>query len=119
MAGRSRLNRPIILWDDAVIYWVAGIIEGEGSIHQNKTHKGGYLYPRIRVNMTDQDIIQRLFDITGIGTITGPQKAPSRKEHWKENYVWAVSRKEEVFRLLGAIYPILGQRKQAQVERCI
>lgn len=95
---------------DAVdIAWATGILEGEGTF----TIEGGK-YPIARVLMTDEDIIRRLKEVTGLGNVTGPhQQREDRKPLWS----WKVSDKRSMARLLLAIYPLLGQRRREQVNK--
>jgi hypothetical protein len=44
------------------IAWLAGIIEGEGTFGR-KGHPAG----QVRVQMTDEDVIDRLHSLTGVG----------------------------------------------------
>lgn len=49
-------SHPLI---DTEIAWLAGIIEGEGCLDL-KYKNGRATYPRIRVAMTDEDVIQQV-----------------------------------------------------------
>jgi len=98
--------------------WVAGIIEGEGSISTTAVQKIGnvYIYPLIKVTMTDEDMVRRLHEWTGLGRVSGPFSPPSRgdnKPHWD----WNVNRIAHVEALLTAIWPFLGERRREQAAR--
>lgn len=95
--------------------WVAGIIEGEGSITTSSVMRIGnlYIYPLIIVAMTDEDTIRRLAEWTRVGRVSGPFRPPSRgtnKPHW----TWSVNKMADVEALLDAIWPLLGTRRREQ-----
>lgn len=97
--------------------WVAGIIEGEGSISVTAAQKIGnvYTYPLVIVGMTDEDVVRRLHEWSGIGRVTGPFCPPSRgtnKPHW----CWSVNKISHVEALCAAIAPFLSERRQEQVR---
>src|ERR1700679_2626097 len=51
------------------IAWLAGLLEGEGNFGFNWNAIRSGKSPRIRISMTDEDILQRVADL--IGRITG------------------------------------------------
>lgn len=60
--------------------WVAGLIEGEGTFFCTKRRERRY--PVIAVGMTDEDVIQKLYLLVGVGdifitTIRGLMKRPA------------------------------------------
>lgn len=95
--------------------WVAGIIEGEGSISTTQTMRIGnlYVYPLITVGMTDEDMVRRLRDWTGLGRFAGPFSPPSRGSN-KPNWRWSVNKIADVEALIDAIWPLLGERRRQQ-----
>lgn len=59
--------------------------------------------------MTDEDIIKRLQQVSGVGRVYGPydNKAPA-----KPAWAWVVSRKDHIAYILCAIAPLLGERRR-------
>lgn len=100
------------MMDQVDIGWVAGIIEGEGTIC-SRPRKNGSTY--VEVLMTDEDTIQRLHSITEMGHKRGPYFRENRKPFW----VWHVADSSDVARLLGAIYPIMSQRRQEVIGQAV
>lgn len=98
------------MWDSIDIAWMAGIIEGEGCI---RTRRG--LNPSVVVEMTDKDIIDRLHFINNGGSVSERKK---KQDHHKQSWSWSLCSRQEVARLLLAIYPLMGQRKQHQISEC-
>jgi hypothetical protein len=83
------------------VAWLAGILEGEGSFLSGASIG-------ITVAMTDQDVIQRLQSLTGVGRI---HKVGRQKAHHKDAWVWAVRRRTHIRLLIDAVLPWLGQRR--------
>lgn len=104
------------IWDQRDIYWIAGILEGEGSFHNAISR--GIPYPTVSVEMKDKDIIERLANVTGIGVVRESTR-PSRPEHWSKMFTWRVSKGQDVARLLLAVYPEMGERRQAQIAELV
>lgn len=99
------------------IAWVAGIIEGEGSFIVEKRRIGKYatrLYVsgRITVNMTDQDVIERLAELCGGNVTYEPQKAPNRKDQWR----WTFRQYENLKVLCDLLRPWMAVRRTAQMD---
>lgn len=90
--------------------WLAGIIEGEGTIVWHAVNSVA-----INVFMTDEDVLQRCHAVSGVGTLRGPYTAtrrPSQKPIWK----WSVTRADDVVTFLTAIRPWMGQRRTARID---
>lgn len=104
-----------MLWDPMDIAWVAGIIEGEGSIVCPTTPSTKVV---VTVRMTDVDVIQHLFDVTGIGRVNGPYQ-PKGKNYYKPYWQWVVTQTADCSRLLLAVYPLLHSRRQAKVAEAV
>src|SRR5207302_1883058 len=71
---------------------------------------------RLSVGMTDQDIIDRIYAITGIGSIRYvASKNPKHKDKW----VWQVGNCKNVLQILDLIAPYLGNRRKANAEAVV
>lgn len=98
--------------NDSELAWLAGILEGEGTFSIRNTN------PRnrgisIRCSMTDTDVVERIFELTGIGGIT---KVKPREEHHKQQTLWAASKRSDVVDLITRLKPWMGRRRQAKIE---
>ena len=91
--------------------WVAGIFEGEGSIHTNGYYN--YLYPKVGIVSTDLDVIERVKEIVGFGKIRLYYK---QKAHWKQAYAFEIMKESEVWIFIDAIYEWLGKRRCEQIK---
>lgn len=96
------------------VAWVAGIIEGEGTIDS----ANGLV--RVRVAMTDLDILQRLATITGVGRINGPYSNERNDSSIRKPiYCWKVARQDDATALLMTIFPFLGDRRSAKAAETL
>lgn len=59
---KSTFNEMIPTKD---IYWLAGLLEGEGCFHLDRIR--GTPVPTIRVKMTDRDVVQKVAAVLRIG----------------------------------------------------
>lgn len=90
--------RPIM--NPADIGWVAGIIDGEGTICARPKSRGSRY---VEVSMTTEESILQLKEITGMGHVRGPYPKDRKKPIW----IWHVADSRELVRLYLAIYPML------------
>lgn len=94
---------------DAVIAWLAGIIEGEGCISV------GPKIVRITVNMTDRDVIERIDQLypspNGIREFADPR--------YKTKYIWRVGQGEVVREILTLTLPWLGVRRSERAREAL
>jgi hypothetical protein len=97
--------------------YLAGIIDGEGSIMLWKSNidpkRRGQFNLRVNVSSTDKCLMEWLFN--NFGGHFYEMNAPSRKAkpHWKQQYIWEVSR-PHMLNFLKSIYDFLVIKK----ERC-
>lgn len=90
--------------------YVAGIMEGEGCFDNNR---GNPRYLRIRVVMTDLDVVERVHQILGCGFVT---YQPPREAHHKAHATLAVYDREDVKRIFDEIRPWMGSRRTAKMD---
>jgi hypothetical protein len=87
--------------------WLAGIFEGEGSIHFSNVNS-----VQVKIGMTDKDVLEtvdRLFP-----SPNGLRHRPY--EYKKDQWFWMVSSKEAVEEYLQGILPFLLSRRRARAE---
>lgn len=87
--------------------WVAGIIEGEGSITWS-----GQGRAVIAVSMTDLDTVERLKSWTGMGTV---RQIPMRNNMTKPAWIWSVAAQGDFLALAEQIEPYLMSRRAARL----
>lgn len=95
------------------VAWVAGVLEGEGCFDYNRTPK----YPRVRLEMADGDVVERVHALVGCGRISEPtSRNPGR---WRATKLLVINGRDNVEPLLVAIRPWLGERRGAKVDELL
>jgi hypothetical protein len=91
--------------------WLAGLLEGEGSFMMtSQRHRGRvYRYPKIVVNMTDQDVIARAAAMFGTSIYALPPRV-GYKQQWR-----ATANGSYAAAWMCDLYPWLGLRRRARV----
>jgi len=83
--------------------YIAGFFDGEGTI----LLKNGR--PRIMVVQTDRVVLECIKNFAKCGNIFEVTK---RKPHWKDCWVYCISRKEDMYNFLRKIAPYLFVKKE-------
>lgn len=97
-------------WESA---YVAGIIDGEGSIALTRMHRNEQRRPCITVASTDRELLEYIQSLTG-GIINNKKNYNTLKH--KDSFTLSIKRKAEVFRTLNQILPylrVIKKRKRA------
>jgi hypothetical protein len=94
-------------------YWLAGILEGEGSFMEGPPSDPNR--PRISVQMSDKDIIERVADLFGVKYI---HECEGSQENWSTTYQIEVRGKSAI-ELMRLLKPIMGNRRSRQIEDAI
>lgn len=84
--------------------WLAGLLEGEGAFD---LHRGAY--PRVRVAMTDRDVVGRAATLFGVSVRSSLPQAPA-KAMW---HAEAQGPKAEA--IMRAILPHMGARRSSAI----
>ncbi|NHM33852.1 LAGLIDADG family homing endonuclease [Neobacillus terrae] len=98
-------------WEAA---YVAGIIDGEGSIHLTRMHNSEFRRPYISVASTDKELLIYIQSLTD-GLITNKKNYKPHKH--KNSFTLSIKKKENVFNILRCILPYLRveqKKKRAQ-----
>lgn len=101
----------------ADLAWLAGLIEGEGSFSHHVERKQVHSL-RIRVVMSDEDVVRRCLMVSGLGTFHGPHQ-DMRNPAYKPTWAWQVSSREDVVALMTALRPLMGERRRSQIDECL
>ena len=91
--------------------WLSALLEGEGCFDLSKGR------PRVRVKMTDLDIIQRAATIMGAPTPIKDNSYLKFPGH-KPQFV-ATVHGPKALAVMYAIYHLMGQRRRAKIEDII
>lgn len=98
--------------DDSELYWLAGLLEGDGTFLAGPPSAPGV--SRIRVEMTDLDVVEHaaaLFRRTF-------QRHGQRQPHTKPSFSTTIAGAPAT-QLMRLIRPALGTRRQAQVDHAL
>lgn len=97
---------------DSEAAWLAGILEGEGCFDFNQNSNR---FPRIRIEMIDRDIIERVQKLCGGGgTIRETNR--SNRNH-STTYKFQVASREKVKFVLEQISPWMSQRRLSKIKQ--
>ena len=103
--------------NDIELGWLAGIIDGEGNLsikhHKNHTKKFGErlgFYAELTVVNTNEEIVRRCQEITGIGKVFFRDKKQPSKRLW----CWRIY-STGLRQLLPKLLPHLAKRKEAEI----
>tara|TARA_R100000030_G_scaffold97499_2_gene86494 strand:+ start:926 stop:1159 length:234 start_codon:yes stop_codon:yes gene_type:complete len=65
--------------------------------------------------MTDYDCLYDFYTAINCGNLYGLRKSPSQQEQHKPYAYWVLNKSKEIFNVVQALYPYLGERRQ---EKC-
>lgn len=91
------------------VAWAAGLFEGEGTITLN----GKQLSPRLKLSMTDFDVVRRFAKIVRVGHLCpwiddNPKHLPQ--------LCWYTGRKKHVAEVLNLLSPYFGKRRRKRAR---
>lgn len=95
-------------------HWLAGLLEGEGSFLHGPPSKPNT--PRIRVEMTDRDVIQRAARLMEVRSIHRGHRHPELG--WKPSYSIMLKGVRSV-RMMLALRPLMGELRREQIDRAL
>jgi len=93
------------------LYWLAGLLEGEGSFMQgppSDAHR-----PLISVEMTDEDVIARVSVLFKTKVLK-----PAKRGEYKQTYTCRVTG-DRAAELMRALRPYMGLRRQKQIDKAL
>lgn len=105
------------------IAWLAGLMEGEASIGAwNAASRKADIaskntkYARVTVSSTDKEILDRVLELTGIGSIV-LHYAGNRKASHKQSWTWTVGKAEDIIHLLCTVvsYGHFSKHREIQI----
>lgn len=95
---------PVRLTSRDDVIWLAGLLEGEGTFD---LHRGKY--PRVRVGMTDRDVVGRAATLMGSRVTSRFHKAPFQAT-WHAEVTG-----EKAEEIMAAILPHMGSRRSGRI----
>ncbi len=100
------------------ISWVAGLLEGEGCFSRHIRKSNGHVCYAIHCEMSDEDVIQKLHNITKLGSVVKRLNIAGRsdKRVRKPTWIWSVQNKEGIRTILLAIVPYMCGRRVNKIK---
>jgi hypothetical protein len=93
-------------------YWLAGILEGEGTFMSGPPSEPNL--PIARICMTDRDVVAR----AALLLERAVTPVPARQAHYKPPYITQMKGHDAVS-LMRAVRPVLGPDRQQQIDRVL
>lgn len=108
-------------WDkmnELELYWLAGMIEGEGSFIAAPPSAPNQ--PRISFSTTDKDIAEKVASLFGVKYIRSwkPKKGQRGYGKYKESLGVCVKGRPAVI-LMNKLKPLMGERRRKQIEKAL
>lgn len=101
-------DSPAIHGDRDDLLWLAGILEGEGTFD---LHRGRY--PRVRLGMTDRDVVGRAASLMDT-TIRLSLRAAPQKPSWH-----AEASGDRAASIMAAVLPHMGARRSQRIAEVL
>lgn len=101
------------------LYWLAGLIDGEGCFIAHSSHRGKYPLRQVRISleMCDQDVVERVKVITGTtSNVTLRNSRPNRNH--RPRYTVHLNGTRAIQWAL-TMYPIMGERRKAAIVKMV
>lgn len=99
--------------NESDLYWLAGLLEGEGSFSMNPT-RHGRPYPQITVSMTDQDVMEKAGNMMGAPSVMSSMNTTNR--HGKLP-MWRFSiNGMEAIEWMERLQPLMGERRWQKIN---
>ena len=91
--------------------YVAGIVDGEGTITLTRTHRGEGRRPVVSISSTELSLLRYIRSIVGAGRITG--KVTTRNHH-SPSFAYVISSRQA----LALLAQISGYLRAYKLQRC-
>src|ERR1700733_8067762 len=91
--------------------WCAGVLESEGCFHLQEGR-----YPRVRVMMTDRDVLERLRLLVSGKPL---RVIPKRQAHHKQAWQLDICTSQKAANLMQLVRPWMGKRRTARIDECL
>lgn len=103
--------------NDVDAAWLAGIIDGEGSVTLTTERKRQkFKQPQLCVTSTSRNIIDTIERITGVGHVRIKLR---REEHHKDAWSWQVKNGRQVLDVLTQILPFMREENKVARARLL
>lgn len=113
----KHIGRPFTHFDFSKVsiedfFWMVGILEGEGCFAWSSS--GRKYWPKITVNMTDEDIIAKFAGFIDRKYFRRPARPPSIKDCYVTSVVGTPAAE-----LMEKLFPYMGRRRQTKIQEIL
>lgn len=119
---RVRLRPEVRDLSDFELAWLVGLLEGEGtfsiSTSRPKPNGGYYRYPRVRVTMTDQDVVEHVAKLFGGTKVHFTHPPSAQAAGHAPQWATELQGKKAVI-LMERVLPYMGNRRQARIRELL
>lgn len=91
--------------------WLAGLLEGEGSFRYQRVGRSMTL--RIKLEMTDEDVVRRAAKVMG-STVRKDKPRPPRKPSYRTEIGC-----DAAAMIMSQVLPMMGQRRSEKIRSCL
>jgi hypothetical protein len=105
----------LTIMTDQDFYWLAGLLEGEGSFSPGPPSAPNSV--RITLSMTDRDVVARVAALWSVSYHEVREKR-SIERGWKPAYHVSLRGKRAV-EFMHELLPVMGERRQLQIRRAL
>ena len=98
--------------------WLAGLLEGEGSFGiavSRKSDGSVYEYPRVLLNMTDRDVVERAATMMGAHRVYHHK---AKKDKHRDQFKCKVHG-DLALELMRRVRPMMGERRSARIDELL
>jgi hypothetical protein len=92
--------------------YIAGLIDGEGTVTLSRKHAADNRQLSISISSTEKPMLEYVLEVTGVGKITNKRRS---QEHHKASYSYAVYNRHALG-LLAQVHPFLRSYKRSRGE---
>ncbi|TLZ32316.1 MAG: hypothetical protein E6K20_02260 [Gammaproteobacteria bacterium] len=103
----TRGCEPLRQLSDTEAAYLAGIIDGEGTITLTRTHRGENRRPVVSISSTELSLLLYVRSVVGAGRITSKVRA---QDHHSPAFAYTISSRQALT-LLGRVWPYLRTYK--------
>lgn len=95
------------------LLWLAGLLEGEGcfDLYDYRTSTSRKPYARIRLAMTDQDVVERVAALWGKNAPSYPPRGSQKRSVFTTQLSGKAAKE-----LLADLHPLMGKRRREKIE---
>ena len=95
------------------LYWLAGLLEGEGCFGFTRNHVKGhiYAYPQIQLRMCDHDVVNRAAALMGCTIQSYPGSRATQKRFWQFSLTC-----RRAAAMMQQLEPLMGTRRSAKIR---